>query len=52
MDYAFISEKGEREINEDAVAVVDHNGKLLFVLADGLGGHGHGETASGIVTDE
>ena len=51
MDYAFISEKGEREINEDAVAVVDHNGKLLFVLADGLGGHGHGETASGIVTD-
>ena len=51
MDYAIVSEKGERQVNEDAVAAVECDGNWLFVLADGLGGHGHGEVASGIVTE-
>ena len=51
MDYAIVSEKGERQMNEDSVAAVECDGRWLFVLADGLGGHGHGEVASAIVTD-
>ena len=51
MDYAMISEKGERRINEDSVAAAECGGRWLFALADGLGGHGHGEVASSIVTD-
>ena len=38
-------------MNEDSVAAVECDGRWLFVLADGLGGHGHGEVASAIVTD-
>ena len=51
MDYAIVSEKGGRQMNEDSVAAVECDGRWLFVLADGLGGHGHGEVASAIVTD-
>ena len=52
MDYAIVSEKGGRQMNEDSVAAVECDGRWLFVLADGLGGHGKGEVASGIaVTD-
>ena len=51
MDYAIVSEKGDRQINEDSAAAVECDGNMLFVLADGLGGHGHGEVASGIVTE-
>lgn len=35
-------------MNEDSVKQLERNGKFLFVLADGLGGHGHGECASGL----
>ena len=45
-----ITNKGERQLNEDSITVAEFNGNYLFVLADGLGGHGHGEVASSIVT--
>lgn len=51
IEYATISEKGDREKNEDSIKVCT-NGRLStygFVLADGLGGHGHGDIASSFV---
>lgn len=53
IDYAIITNKGEKENNEDTVKVF-LNQQLLsygFVLADGLGGHGHGDVASQFVVD-
>lgn len=46
MKYAYISECGGREINEDSVFVRSENGRLAAVVADGLGGCGQGKTAS------
>ena len=44
--YKGISKKGERERNEDAIAVFNREGVCCFVLCDGLGGHGRGDAAS------
>ena len=44
--YCTISKKGDREVNEDAVGGVVLEKGALFVVADGLGGHGCGDTAS------
>lgn len=46
MKYAYISECGGREINEDSVFVKSENGRFAAVVADGLGGCGQGKTAS------
>lgn len=46
MEYAYISECGGREINEDSVFVRSENGRLAAVVADGLGGCGQGKKAS------
>lgn len=46
MEYCKLSEIGDREVNEDAVGVFSIGDKEVFVLADGLGGHGYGEIAS------
>lgn len=53
IEYATISEVGERERNEDAVRVfINQRCKTYgFVLADGLGGHGNGDIASNLVAD-
>lgn len=51
MDYAFVSNLGTRDYNEDSVVALETDNKSLFVIADGLGGHGKGEVASAIVTD-
>jgi len=48
---AALTFKGNREINEDSLDYAYEADTGFFVLADGLGGHGHGEIASGIVTD-
>lgn len=53
IEYATISEIGEKETNEDAVRAFVNRplSTYGFVLADGLGGHGNGDIASGFVAD-
>ena len=54
LDYSIMSDKGMRDNNEDSVGakVLEANAEGIFVLCDGLGGHGKGEVASGLVVDE
>ena len=49
--YSKISCDGGREVNEDSVACVPTASGLMLVVADGLGGHGKGEVASGLLTE-
>lgn len=42
---------GNRKFNQDRVAYVFSNDALLLVLADGMGGHMHGELAAGLAID-
>ena len=51
MTYAILTKNGTRPVNEDSVGTTRAENRDLFVLADGLGGHGGGETASGIAVD-
>jgi serine/threonine protein phosphatase PrpC len=50
--YSLITKNGSRSINEDSVGVLEKDGNFCFVLCDGLGGHGMGDTASALVKDE
>lgn len=45
------TDKGDREINEDAYIVLNDDKYVCCVLCDGLGGHGRGEVASAMVTE-
>lgn len=49
--FAYLYEKGSREINEDAIGYRVKEETACFALADGLGGHGRGEVASGCVVE-
>lgn len=51
LDYATISEVGNRNLNEDYVGTAKKNKRYCFVVCDGLGGHGMGDVASHFVTD-
>ena len=42
---------GNRRFNQDRVAYAYTNDALLLVLADGMGGHLHGELAAGLTVD-
>ena len=47
IEYASITSKGSREVNEDriGITVLDDN-TICFAVADGLGGHGRGDLAA------
>lgn len=51
LQYATITNRGSREINEDSVGVFQKGEKFGCVLCDGLGGHGMGDEASKLVRD-
>lgn len=51
MRFAVTTNKGGRENNEDSVGRLKINEKYCFVLADGMGGHEHGEIASELAVD-
>lgn len=51
MDFFKLSNIGNREINEDAAEIFVKGDNAIFVLADGLGGHGRGEVASAMVVE-
>ena len=49
--YATLTNKGDREVNEDSIGVFSNGDMQLFVLCDGLGGHGMGADASKLIVD-
>lgn len=51
LTYNVFTNIGNREVNEDSVGQVASAEGHCFVLADGLGGHGHGEIASAIAVE-
>lgn len=48
-DYFIFTDKGERAVNEDCVGFCENNLGNIFILCDGLGGHGKGDEASNVV---
>lgn len=46
------TDKGGRDGNEDSLLILEREGKVCAVVADGLGGYGGGEKASALVTEE
>lgn len=53
MNYVEISNNGKsRTVNQDSIFAGCHNDAGLFVVADGMGGHSHGEWASRYITEK
>ena len=50
--YSGYTDKGGRKNNEDAFLCTESERGYLFLVADGLGGHGKGEIASALVVQE
>jgi len=47
----YFTNRGGRQENEDSAAALEKEGRGIFVVADGLGGHKHGSCASRCVVD-
>lgn len=43
-----LSKNGTRQVNEDSIGMKKRHGEYCFIVADGLGGHGCGDIASGL----
>ena len=52
VSYSSLSRPGDRRVNEDAVGALSQENRHLFVVADGLGGHGQGAAASSYVVSQ
>ena len=52
ISYDLLSRVGCRDNNEDNVGMFQAGEEYCFALADGLGGHGKGEVASGIAVEQ
>lgn len=53
MEYKGICDIGlQRKVNQDAIFMAVRGETGLFCVADGLGGHSHGERASGLIVHE
>lgn len=52
ISYSYLTNQGEREVNEDYLDTSTTTERLAFILCDGLGGHGNGDVASRFVVDE
>lgn len=50
-DVAFFSERGTREMNQDAIYAAAEKSRGIFVVADGMGGHSGGEIASSAIVN-
>lgn len=50
-DVTFFSERGIREVNQDAIYASAGGNRGIFVVADGMGGHFGGEIASGAIVN-
>lgn len=51
INFATLTNKGSREVNEDSIGIFSNGDMCLFVLCDGLGGHGMGADASSLVVN-
>ena len=49
--FATVTDKGSREINEDSLSVFKSGDNFGCILCDGLGGHGMGDKASKLVCE-
>lgn len=52
ISYGILTNRGEREINEDYLDIAITPERLGFILCDGLGGHGKGDAASQFVVGQ
>lgn len=50
-DVAFFSERGTRDVNQDAIYAAAKKSRGIFVVADGMGGHSGGEVASSAIVN-
>ncbi len=51
ISFAKYTDIGSRKVNEDSMLAVQDGSRYLFIVADGLGGHGMGDAASQLVCE-